>query len=239
MSQISPEWSRAFPVFREDKTFSNSLIFQGGDNILEADSRRTWNSWSWRDSKLWISGNIGLGLSLCLYSFWYIFFTSWPFIFTSPWIFLTPIGGEGFTFRKSFFFHFFLFVIVIDIFAQNAKYIVFVKKNIHVVKLDQFNRGCTWVALVLNHNKKYLYMPFLFIYLPSSTSSTYSFSNFACSLLNPTFLLSPCPHPDLIKKICCCVRKVVIWEYSFFSATKQDRVGPSLLSRRNIFTFCS
>ena len=30
----------------------------------------------------------------------------------------------------------------------------------------------------------------------------------------------------------------MIWEFCFFSANKQDRVGPSLLSRGNVFTFC-
>ena len=41
------------------------------------------------------------------------------------------------------------------------------------------------------------------------------------------------------KGICCCDKNVVIWEFSFFSATKQDRVGPSLLSRSTVFSFCS
>ena len=66
------------------------------------------------------------------------------------------------------------------------------------------------------HNNKSLYLPLLFLYLQSSTSSTSSFSHFACSLFNPTFLLSPSPHPDFIKKLCCCGRKVVIWEFSLF-----------------------
>ena len=89
------------------------------------------------------------------------------------------------------------------------------------------------------HINKSLYLPSLFPYLPSSTFATSSFSNFDCSLLNPTFLNSSSPHSDLIIKLCCCGRKVVIWEFSFLYATNQDRGGPSLQSRYALFTFCS
>ena len=44
------------------------------------------------------------------------------------------------------------------------------------------------------------------------------------TLLVPYSMSSPCPHPDLIKKLCCCVQKVVLRELGkiIFSATKQD-----------------
>ena len=37
-------------------------------------------------------------------------------------------------------------------------------------------------------------------------------------------------------RICCCGRKVADLKIYLFSATKQDRVGPSLQSRINLFT---
>ena len=40
-------------------------------------------------------------------------------------------------------------------------------------------------------------------------------------------------------RICCCGRKVADLKIYLFSATKQDRVGPSLLSRNPMCTFCS
>ena len=36
--------------------------------------------------------------------------------------------------------------------------------------------------------------------------------------------------------ICCCSRKVADLKIYLFSATKQDRVGPSLQSRNSLFT---
>ena len=39
--------------------------------------------------------------------------------------------------------------------------------------------------------------------------------------------------------ICCCGRKVADLKIYLFSATKQDRVGPSLQSRNSLFTICS
>ena len=36
--------------------------------------------------------------------------------------------------------------------------------------------------------------------------------------------------------ICCCGRKVADLKNYLFSATKQDRVGPSLQSRKSLFT---
>ena len=37
--------------------------------------------------------------------------------------------------------------------------------------------------------------------------------------------------------ICCCGRKVADLKIYLFSATKQDRVGPSLQSRNTLFTY--
>jgi len=37
-------------------------------------------------------------------------------------------------------------------------------------------------------------------------------------------------------RICCCGRKVADLKIYLFSATKQDRVGPSLQSRNSLFT---
>ena len=37
-------------------------------------------------------------------------------------------------------------------------------------------------------------------------------------------------------RLCCCGRKVADLKIYLFSATKQDRVGPSLQSRNNLFT---
>ena len=42
-----------------------------------------------------------------------------------------------------------------------------------------------------------------------------------------------------ISLTCCCGRKVADMKIYLFSATKQDRVGPSLLSRNLMFTFSS
>ena len=39
--------------------------------------------------------------------------------------------------------------------------------------------------------------------------------------------------------LCCCGAKVADFKIYLFSATKQDRVGPSLLSGNTLFTFCS
>ena len=40
--------------------------------------------------------------------------------------------------------------------------------------------------------------------------------------------------------LCCCGRQVSDLEIFFsFSATKQDRVGPSLQAKMHLFTFCS
>ena len=38
------------------------------------------------------------------------------------------------------------------------------------------------------------------------------------------------------ERICCCDRKVADLKIYLFSATKQGRVGPSLLSRNTLFT---
>ena len=40
-------------------------------------------------------------------------------------------------------------------------------------------------------------------------------------------------------RICCCGRKVADLKIYLFSATKQDRVGPSLQSRKNLVYICS
>ena len=40
-------------------------------------------------------------------------------------------------------------------------------------------------------------------------------------------------------RICCSGRKVADLKIYLFSATKQDRMGPSLLSRNPMLTFCS
>ena len=41
------------------------------------------------------------------------------------------------------------YIKVIDIYAQNVEWIVFMDKKIQVVKLDQFKQGCTQITIVI------------------------------------------------------------------------------------------
>ena len=101
-------------------------------------------------------------------------------------------------------------------------------------------KGKTSNQLLFCHNNKSLHSPSFLLNIPSSTSFTSPFTTYPFSPYSFTSSASPpwplLLHLDLNRGLCYCGRKIADLKIYLFSATKQDRVGPSVLSRNTLFT---